>query len=95
MTGTPARKSMMNYWHLLCWCLREKAPVPMTEGVARMWAMAIDEDRGPRPSPGPLGPTLKEAREWFRAAWGIGRVVDEDSCDAPLTVRIRGAGQLC
>lgn len=94
MTGTPARKSMMNYWHLLCWCLRERAPVPMTEGEARMWALAIDEHRGPRPSPGPLGPTLKEAREWFRVrlveTLGV-VVVDEDSCDAPLTVRIRRA----
>ena len=96
MTGTPARKSLMGYWHLLAWCLRERAPVPMTESEARMWALAIDDHRGARPAPGPLGGNLSAARAWFcrRLIETPGVVVvDEDSCDAPLTVKLRPANE--
>ena len=95
MTGTPGRKSILNYWHLLCWALRERAPVPMTKGEAEMWAMALDEGRGRSPMtarPGPLGASVENARAWYRARLvetpGV-VVVDGDSCDAPLTVRVR------
>lgn len=92
MTGTPARKSIMAYWHLLCWCLRDRAPVPMREDEARLWALALDEHGGQPAAPGPLGRTRKAAREWYRTRItqtpGV-VVIDEDSCDAPLTVRLR------
>lgn len=95
MTGTPGRKSIMNYWHLLCWALRARAPVPMTQEEAQTWADAIDERNvtvGTRPKPGPLGPTIKAARAWFlkrlNETPGV-VIVDEDSCNAPLTVRVR------
>lgn len=92
MTGTPSRKSIMNYWHLLAWTLGDGAPIPLVEEEARMWALAIDDHNGMRPSPGPLGRTLREARAWYRTRLtqtpGV-IVVDEDSCDAPLTVRVR------
>lgn len=92
MTGTPSRKSIMGYWHLLCWCLRERAPVPMREEEARLWALALDEHGGQPALPGPLGPNVRAARSWYRnrlvATPGV-VVVDEDSCDAPLTVRVR------
>jgi hypothetical protein len=92
MTGTPARKSLLGYWHLLCWCLGQNAPVPMGHDEARNWALALDDHKGIRPSPGPLGATLQAARAWYRRRLtetpGV-VVVDEDSCDAPLTVRVR------
>ena len=92
MTGTPARKSIMNYWHLLCWCLGDGAPVPLREDEASMWALALDHRREPGAEPGPLGRTTQAARAWYRARLvetpGV-IVVDEDSCDAPLTVRVR------
>jgi len=93
MSGTPGRLSIMNYWHLMCWCLGDGAPLPLTESEARMWAMAIDEGwRGKRPHLGPLGRTLKEARERYRRRLletpGV-VLVDGDSCDQPLTVRWR------
>lgn len=95
MTGTPSRKSIMGYWHLLCWALRERAPVPMHEGEALEWAAALD-DKGPRgqrrPGPGPLGSSLERARAWYRdrLAQTPGVViVDGDSCSQPLTVRVR------
>lgn len=95
MTGTLSRKSLMGYWHLLCWCLDDRAPVPLNEGEALMWAAALDEstrfaDR--RPLPGPLGDTRGAALEWFRNRLletpGV-VIVDGDSCDAPLVVRQR------
>jgi type III restriction/modification enzyme restriction subunit len=93
MTGTPSRKSIMGYWHLLCWALRERAPVPMHEGEAEMWAAALDEKpRGRRVHPGPLGGTVASARAWYRArlAQTPGVVIfDGDSCSQPLTVRVR------
>lgn len=95
MTGTPGRKSVMNYWHLLCWALRERAPVPMNEGEAREWALALDEAKGRAYTytrPGPLGATTEAARAWYRARLvetpGV-VIVDGDSCEAPLTVRVR------
>jgi hypothetical protein len=92
MTGTPARKSMLGYWHLLAWCLGDNAPVPLIHEEAQMWAQAIDQHEGVRPSPGPLGGSLRSARAWFKQRLietpGV-VVVDEDSCDAPLTVRVR------
>lgn len=93
MTGTPARKSLMNYWHILCWCLPTAAPVPFTEAEARMWAAALDVNVGTgRVAPGPLGPTLKAARAWYSQRLvetpGV-IIVDGDSCSAPLTFRMR------
>jgi hypothetical protein len=99
MTGTPSRKSLMGYWHLLCWALDDRAPVPLNEGEALMWAAALDEVSNPRgamqrPTPGPLGATRAAALEWFRVRLletpGI-VIVDGDTCGAPLTIRQRHA----
>lgn len=92
MTGTPSRKSIMGYWHLLAWTLGDRAPVPLVHEEALMWALAIDDRRGVRPKPGPLGSSLRAARAWYcrRLVETPGVViVDEDSCDAPLRVRVR------
>jgi hypothetical protein len=95
MTGTPARKSIMGYWHILWWCLRLTAggaPMPESHDEASMWALALDDHKGRRPAFGPLGTTLDNAREWYRRRLvetpGV-VIVDEDSCDAPLTIRLR------
>lgn len=97
MTGTPARKSIMGYWHQLCWTLGDGAPVPLCESEARQWAAVLDTDGGGRPGaprmrPGALGRTREAARAWYRdrLAQTPGVVlVDRDSCDAPLTIRAR------
>jgi hypothetical protein len=96
MTGTLTRKSIMGYWHLLCWALRERAPVPMTQSEASIWALAIDESRGrdwTRVDCGPLGATVEAARAWYRKRLtetpGV-LIVDGDSAaDVPLTIRQR------
>jgi len=93
LTGTPARKSLLGYWHLLCWSLDDGAPVPLAHVDAETWAAAIDLHNGRRPALGPLGPNVPAARAWFRARLaetpGV-LLVDEDSAgDVPLTVRQR------
>lgn len=96
-SGTPGRMSIMNYWHIVMWCLREDAPLPLRQSEAEMWAAALDEKiREPsmRPSPGPLGVSTPAARDWYRARLaetpGI-VILDGDSCDQPLTIRTRCA----
>lgn len=92
MTGTPARKSMLDYWHILAWCLGDGAPVPLSLQEATVWAGAIDlKTRSfEKVHPGPLGSTLNEARAWYSqrliSCPGV-VIIDEDSCDAPLTIR--------
>jgi hypothetical protein len=92
LTGTPIRKSLMGVWHIICWCLDVDAPVPLTKTEAHMWALCIDEHDGRRPSPGPLGRTVDDARAWFRQRLletpGV-VAFDGDSCSAPLTIRVR------
>jgi hypothetical protein len=95
MTGTLSRKSLMGYWHLLCWALDDRAPVPLLRGEAKMWAAALDEttrNAMRRPLPGPLGHNRAAALEWFRKRLletpGV-VIVDGDTCAAPLTVRQR------
>lgn len=85
MTGTPKRKSLMNYWHLLRWCLEDSAPVPSSKLDAELWAQALDTGTprsGFRPHPGALGSTREEALAWYaeRLCETPGCVVvDEDS----------------
>lgn len=43
LTGSIMRKSLMNFAHLLAWCLKEGAPVPLNHEVDE-WAAALDED---------------------------------------------------
>jgi hypothetical protein len=94
MTGTLSRNSIMGYWHMLCWAFPDGgAPVPYKEGEAKMWASAIDnKHRERRPAPGPLGASLQDARQWYRDRLhqtpGV-VIVDGDSCDAPISVRLR------
>jgi hypothetical protein len=94
-TGTPARKSIMGYWHLLRWALGDGAPVPLGRGEAELWAGVLDDSPrcAIRPRPGPLGATVEAAVAWYRDRLretpGV-LIVDEDSAgDIPITVRQR------
>jgi hypothetical protein len=96
LSGTPGRTSILNYWHILLWCLRDRAPVPMNEGEAKMWALVLDHKSRAfqRPSPGPLGRNRSEALDWYskrlQETPGV-VIIDGDSCDAPITIRTRPA----
>jgi hypothetical protein len=95
MTGTLSRKSIKGYAHMLAWTMRDGAPIPLKDGELELWAMVLD-DHGSRkvrrPDPGPLGACVADARTWYRERLtqtpGV-VIVDEDSCDQPLTVRVR------
>lgn len=94
MTGTPSRKSIMHYWHLACWALRDGVPLPMHEGEALEWAAALDEGVfGGGANPGVLGATRAAARTWFRSRLNSTPgvvIVDEDSAGTtPMVVRWR------
>lgn len=98
LTGTPGRKSLLDYWHLVCWALRDAAPLPMKHSEAKLWAAALDyahPRQGRRPHPGPLGHDVTAARKWYRErlAETPGVVlVDGDSAEGiPLTIRMRVA----
>lgn len=47
-SGSMADKSMMEFWHLMMWCLKENAPVPLDQDEAESWAGAIDVTERPR-----------------------------------------------
>lgn len=97
MSGTPSRNSIMAYWHLLLWCLRDAAPVPRNRGEALKWAAAVDQiknrDDASRMAPGPLGDNRREAVRWLRDRLqqtpGV-VIVDGDSAgNVPLIIRQR------
>jgi hypothetical protein len=103
LTGTPARDSWMQVWHLLMWCLRERAPMPLDYGEAKVWSSALDAKGGENRAhwgalealrePGD-GPGLDGIRRAFqrRLAETPGvLVIDGDSCDMPLHIDIRPA----
>lgn len=94
LTGTPGRKSILDYWHLVWWALPTSAPLPRTRAEAAVWASALDhKPRNPiRPSPGPLGSSIQAARRWYlkRLLETPGIVIlDGDSCTAPLHIETR------
>src|SRR5688572_5092895 len=97
-SGTPGRQSIMDLHHLLVWCLKEGAPLPLRPSEAGMWGMVIDETKGwgkmARPLPGALemfggGTEIRGLRAAFKARLtetpGV-VIVDGDSCDQPLTI---------
>lgn len=47
MSGTPTKRSIKDYWHLVRWCLPKNTPVPEDERVMWDWGMAIDEGLDP------------------------------------------------
>lgn len=94
LTGSPTRKSIMNWWHILCWCLGDGAPTPLIQSEAEMWAGALDHRKSNPVLPGALGATRKIARRWYfeRVSQTAGVImIDGDSCTQPLTVRYRFA----
>lgn len=104
LTGTPARDSLMQLWHLLCWCLLERAPVPLDYNEARTWASATDLKGGEgRAHWGALeqlrdvaidGPGLDGIRAALQRRIsetpGV-LIIDGDSCDQPLFIDVRCA----
>lgn len=43
LSGTMMEHSILDFWHILRWCLRDNAPVPRDLEEAQEWALAMDE----------------------------------------------------
>lgn len=56
LSGTVMRHSIRDFAHMLKWCLKSGAPVPLSEGELEEWSNALDEGVNPlqRWSPGPI-----------------------------------------
>lgn len=75
LSGTIMRKSLLDFGHILRWCLKDNAPIPVTQNELEEWAAALDEkvNELDRYEPGALlklcpgGSTVEDARRGFRA----------------------------
>lgn len=67
MSGTITQRSIMDYWHLLAWCLGgDRMPLPARYVDVVQWAAAIDE-RHPEPmAPGALSELGTPVRSGYR-----------------------------
>jgi hypothetical protein len=56
MSGSVTRKTLRDYWHFMCLCLKESAPMPYRWSELESWSLAIDSDVEDwrRPHPGVL-----------------------------------------
>lgn len=68
LSGTMTSKSVMDYWHLLVWCLGPGSALPLTQSLAIEWAGIIDSETSQHggaegADTGPLIPLI----EWARA----------------------------
>jgi hypothetical protein len=56
LSGTVMRKSLLDFGHILRWCLKKNAPIPETDVELEEWAQALDEklEEYERAAPGAL-----------------------------------------
>lgn len=100
LSGTITKRSLLDYAHLLRWCLKDGTPLPTIANVLETWADALDERKGQvkRAHPGVLvnwGPEeiekpRKRARVGYRKRLveTPGVVATEESpIDASIVVR--------
>lgn len=97
MSGTMTKRSVLDYAHILRWCLRELAPIPLTFMDLQLWASALDEKilPGMRAEPGPLlsfakSDSISDIRQGFRdrLIQSPGVVATQDGpLDMSLTIR--------
>jgi hypothetical protein len=45
MSGSMTSRSILDYWHIMMWCLREKMPLPRYSSEVERWADALDEKK--------------------------------------------------
>jgi hypothetical protein len=73
LSGTIMKSSLNDMGHILHWCLKDKAPIPLHKDEVKTWAECLDEKVNPlsRRKPGALlsiGPRPPEARDDQSAA---------------------------
>ncbi len=82
LTGTITQKSILEYWHLLTWCLDMSAPVPLLQGLVRDWSLVLDTDafmRAELPAKhrAMIAPIVSWARAQFPAEAKAGRLTTD------------------
>ncbi len=89
LSGTMSKKTLLNCWHIIVLCLRQKSPVPLDRMGAEHWAEVIDASSGGPPVSQELLELLEPVRlkvlEWVRA----GRI-DPSLVGGPLTPDAEG-----
>lgn len=79
LSGTIMDRSLLEFGHILRWCLKDNAPIPKNENDLAEWALALDEkvDEFRRMDPGALlelaGDADPDANEITRARRGFQR----------------------
>jgi len=70
LSGTITMKSVMDYWHLLTWCLGTGSCLPLTHNLAYEWALVLDsetqsrqQDRQRTANTGPITHLCRWARQ--------------------------------
>lgn len=70
LSGTMGKKGMMDYYHLLKWCLKDKIPAPETASEAKLWAAVLDSTFVEYTSNKTLEPILSWAKKkWPEEEW--------------------------
>lgn len=101
LSGTIMRKSILDFWHILQWCLKDGAPLPSSSLEVQQWASALDDslEEFERFEPGALrvfsggSPNLPDIRKGFQerlvSTPGVIAVTEsgDSLVDASLTVR--------
>jgi hypothetical protein len=44
MSGTITSRSLLDYWHLVKYCLKERCPLPLNSHLVRKWAGVLDSE---------------------------------------------------
>lgn len=95
LTGTPRKVSVMDYAHILAWCLKDRSPLPLDRDEQQDWADVIDGGNMLRSAivARALGldedANLEDIRAAFldrlRSAPGV--IVSDDQFEGPLSIR--------
>jgi hypothetical protein len=92
LSGTVMKRSIKDFAHILRWCLKENAPVPLEDGELEEWSQALDDQANPlaQMHPGPLGEDRETARAWFskRLASTPGVVIADAGKDTAASLRL-------
>ena len=92
LSGTVMKRSIKDFAHILRWCLKNNAPVPLEDGELEEWSQALDDQTNPlaQMNPGPLGEDREAARAWFskRLASTPGVVIADAGRDTAASLRL-------
>lgn len=84
LSGTITDKSIMDYYHLIKWCLGESCPLPLNGHLASEWAVKIDAGASSTEATGPILPLLE---------WAVGNFpgerITEDTAGFRAAYRLR------